>query len=117
MSEQGKGPVSVEHGSRRRGGRRRFFGGLAIGGLLGTLAATSWNIWANEGPGGGWHGRGWCKGHSAALTPEERAARADQITERVLSRLDATAEQKVRVKAIVQDAIQDLGSARDEHLK
>jgi Spy/CpxP family protein refolding chaperone len=120
MSEHdtGKGTAAPAHD--RRGGRRKFFGGLALGGLLGTLAATSFNLWANEqGPEGGWHGRGWCRGHggTGSLTPEERAARADHMTERMLSRLDATPEQKTRIKAIVQDAVKDLGQVREEHLK
>jgi len=114
MSEQDKARPDRSAGGKR-GGRRRFFGGLALGGLLGTLAATSVNLFANE-QGHGGHG-GWCRGHGAALTPEERAARAEHMTDRMLSRLDATPEQKTRIKAIVQDAIKDLGQAREEHLK
>src|SRR5205823_415 len=63
------------------------------------------------------HGRGWCRGHAAALTPQERAARAEHMTERMLSRLDATPEQKTRINAIVQDAIKDLAQVREEHMK
>ena len=106
------------HPNGKHGGRRRFFGGLALGGLLGTLAASSFTLWANDqGPEGG-HGRHWCRGHGgAALTPEQRAARADAMTERMLSRIDATAEQKTRIKAIVQDALKDLAQTRADHLK
>jgi protein CpxP len=115
MSEQDTNQSSAAAVAGKRGGRRRFFGGLALGGLLGTLAASSFNIWANE-PG---HGRGWCRGHGgmAALTPEERAARADYVTDRMLSRLDATQEQKTRIKTIVQDAMKDLTQVREEHMK
>ena len=104
--------------SRKHGGRRRFFGGLALGGLLGTLAMSSFSLWANDqGPGGG-HGRHWCRGHGgAALTPEQRAARADAMTERMLSRVDATAEQKTRIKSIVQDAIKNLAQTREDHMQ
>jgi len=100
----------------RKGGRRKFFGGLALGGLLGALAATSFNVWsqgAMEGPGRG------CWGHKrmSAMTPEERAARADFATQWVLSRVDATPEQKTRIQAIVQDAIKDLSQVREQHMK
>jgi len=118
MSEQDQaqqGPA-VPYAGRHRG-RRKFFGGLALGSLLGAVAASSFNIWANEqGPGGG-HGRGWCRGHGAALTPEERAARADHMTDWLLSRIDATPDQTTRIKAIVQDAMKDLGQVRDTHVK
>jgi Spy/CpxP family protein refolding chaperone len=102
----------------KRGGRRKFFGGLALGGLLGTLAGSSFSLWANEG-GHGHHGGGWCRGHftGGPSTPEQRAARADAMTDRMLSKLDATPEQRTRVEAIVQDAIQDLAHVRHDHLK
>jgi protein CpxP len=102
----------------RRGGRRKFFGGLALGGLLGALAAASFNVWSQAGPDEGGHGRG-CWGHKrmSAMTSEERAARADFATQWVLSRVDATPEQKTRIQAIVQDAIKDLSQVREQHMK
>jgi protein CpxP len=115
MSEQNT-EAGANPGSKR-GGRRRFFGGLALGGLLGTLAASSFSLWANDQAPGGGHGRHWCHGHGAALTPEQRAARADAMTERMLSRLEATQEQKTRIKAIVQDAIKDLAQTHEDHMK
>jgi len=116
MSEQDPKTPEVQRPGKRRGGRRRFFSGLALGGLLGTLAATSFNVWSQQGPDG--HGRG-CWGHKrmSAMTPEERAARADFGTEWVLGKVDATSEQKTRIKAIVQDAIKDLAQVREQHVK
>jgi periplasmic protein CpxP/Spy len=104
--------------SRKPGDRRRFFGGLALGGLLGTFAMSSFSLWANDrGPDGG-QGRHWCRAHGgAAATPEQRAARADAMTERMLTRVDATTEQKTRIKSIVQDALKDLAQTREEHVK
>jgi periplasmic protein CpxP/Spy len=119
MSEQNPKTPEVQIPTRR-GGRRKFFGGLAIGGLLGALAATSFNVWsqAQGGPDGDGHSRS-CWGHkrTSAMTPEERAARADLATDWVLSRVDATAEQKARIKVIVQDAIKDLSQVREQHMK
>jgi periplasmic protein CpxP/Spy len=110
LSESNRGRPST-------GGRRRFFGGLALGGLLGTLVTSSFALWANEGPEGS-HGRGWCRGHHAgALTPEQRSERAQAMTDRMLNKLDATPEQRTRIKAIVQDAMRDLSQAREEHVK
>jgi len=100
----------------RKGERRKFFGGLALGGLLGALAATSFNVWSQGAPDGG-PGRG-CWGHKRmSMTPEDRAARADFATQWVLSRVDATPEQKTRIQAIVQDAIKDLSQVREQHMK
>jgi Spy/CpxP family protein refolding chaperone len=117
MSEQNAKLPEVQPPARKRG-RRKFFGGLAIGGLLGALAATSFNVWsqAQGGPDGG--GRG-CWGHKrmSTMTPEQRAERADFATEWVLSRVNATEEQKTRIRAIVQDAIKDLGQVREQHMK
>ena len=53
----------------------------------------------------------------SALSPEQRAERADFATDWVLKRVDATEEQKVRIKAIVQDAIKDLGQVREQHMQ
>jgi len=118
MSEPKDSRPEIE--TARKGKRRRLFGGLAIGGLLGALAATSFNVWsqAQGTPDGGGHARG-CWGHKrmSAMTPEERAARADFATQWVLSRVDATAEQKTRIQAIVQDAIKDLSQVREQHMK
>ena len=101
----------------RKGARRKFFGGLALGGLLGALAATSFNVWSQAAQDGG-PGHG-CWGHkrTSAMTPEERAARADFATQWVLSRVDATPDQKTRIQAIVQDAIKDLSQVREQHMK
>ena len=117
MSEHNPKTPEVQPPSTKRN-RRKFFGGLAIGGLLGALAATSFNVWSQTqgGPDGGHRG---CWGHkrTGAVTPEERAARADFATQWVLSRVDATEEQKTRIQAIVQDALKDLSQVREQHMK
>jgi|KBSSwiStaDraftv2_1062776.scaffolds.fasta_scaffold975723_1 Spy/CpxP family protein refolding chaperone len=113
MSEQDPNTPEVQQPQKKRGGRRKFFGGLALGGLLGALAATSFNVWSQNGP-----GHGWCSHkRMSAMTPEERAARADFGTEWVLGKVDATPEQKTRIKSIVQDALKDLTQLREQHVK
>jgi len=95
----------------KTGGRRKFFSGLAIGGLVGSLLATSITAWsqAQPGRGCGWHGR------HTALTPEERSARAEFATEWVLSRVDASEDQRARIRVIVQDALKDFSQLREQH--
>jgi len=116
MSEQNSKTSDVQPASTSRR-RRSFFGGLAVGGLLGTLAAASFNVWSQaQGSEGGPRG---CWGHKrmSATTPEQRAARADFATEWVLNRIEATEEQRTRIKAIVQEAIKDLSQVREQHVK
>ncbi|MEO8631057.1 MAG: periplasmic heavy metal sensor [Betaproteobacteria bacterium] len=119
MSEQDSNATEPQHPHGRRGGRRKFFRGMALGGLLGTLAMSSFSVWSQtQSPDGERHGRG-CWGHKrmSAATPEERAARADKATQWMLGKVDATDEQKTRIKAIVQDALKDLSQAREQHMK
>lgn len=120
MSEQDSNTSEPQQRQRGGRGRRKFFRGMALGGLLGTLAVSSFSVWSQtqNGPDGERHGRG-CWGHkrTSAATPEERAARADKATQWMLGKVDATDEQKTRIKAIVQDALKDLSQAREQHMK
>ena len=97
----------------KAGGRRKFFSGLAIGGLVGSLLATGITAWsqAQPGRGCGWHGR------HTALTPEQRSARAEFATDWVLSRVEASAEQRARIRTIVQNALNDLSRLREQHVQ
>jgi len=114
MSEQQPSSEQIRLPARKRG-RRKFFSGLAIGGLVGGILATSFAAWSQGQPGPG-RGCGW-HGRHAAVTPEERAARADFASEWVLSRVDATEEQKARIKVIVQDALKDMTQIREQHVR
>jgi len=97
----------------RKAGRRKFFSGLAIGGLVGSLMAASFTAWSQAQPGRacGWHGR------HTALTPEERSARAEFATEWVLSRVEANEDQRKRITAIVQGALKDFSQVREQHVQ
>ena len=101
--------------------RRRFLTGLVMGGFLGSLLAGGFNLYAHAQHGPGWwfqagHGPG---GHfrHAAYDPEMMSARIEFATDWLLSRIDATDEQRQRVKAIVQATVQDLGQVRDQHIQ
>jgi protein CpxP len=94
--------------------RRRFMTGLVAGGVLGGLMATAIGAWSsNHGGPGGWQGGGrWCRG---AASPEAQRERAEFATDWVLNKVNATDEQRARIKAIVATTLQDLTPARDEH--
>jgi Spy/CpxP family protein refolding chaperone len=88
--------------------------GLVAGGILGGLMATAIGAWSgNHGGPGGWKGGGhWCRG---AASPEAQAERAEFFADWVLKKVNATDEQRARIKAIVATTLQELAPARDEH--
>src|SRR2546428_10079447 len=93
--------------------RRRFLTGVVTGGFLGSLLAGGFNMYAHAQHGPGWwfqagHGPGGYFRH-AAHDPEMMGTRIEFATDWLLSRIEATDEQRQRVKAIVQATVQDLG--------
>lgn len=92
-------------------GKRRFLSGLLTGGLAGALLATGAGVFAHaqEGGGGprchGMHERG----------PEAMRGRAEFMADRMLSKVDATAEQKTRVKGILSAALDDVAKLHAAH--
>lgn len=92
--------------------RRRFFTGLAAGGIIGALLAGAASAWSHgEGP--GWHGRGWCR--AASADPAAQQERVAFATEWVLDRIEATPEQREQAQAVIAGVLQDLVPLRDEH--
>src|SRR5512134_3151033 len=105
------GPSDPQPGTPKR---RRFVTGLVAGGILGGLMATAIGAWSNNhgGP-GGWHGGGrWCR---AAMSPEAQRERAEFATDWMLNKVNASDEQRARIKAIVATTLQELAPVRDEH--
>ena len=94
--------------------RRRFLAGLLIGGLVGSLLVGGIGAYsyAHNSLGlrfhGGYHRHGT---HDA----ETVGKRAEFATDWILSRVDASEEQRLRVNAIVQDAINDLFPMLEQH--
>jgi protein CpxP len=100
--------------------RRRFLTGLVAGGLFGSLLGGGIGIYAQAQqdpsrwfPGG--HGPGGFFHH--AHDPEMLSARIEFATSWILSRVDATEEQRQQVKAIVQATVRDLAPLREQHLQ
>lgn len=87
--------------------RRKFWLIAGVAGALATLAACA--------PGGHHHGRGGPMGMSGPMDPEQMSQRIDKGVNWLLSDVDATAEQKQKVAAIVKQAAGELAPLRDQH--
>jgi uncharacterized membrane protein len=93
--------------------------GVVTGGFLGSLLAGGINLYSHAQPGLGWwfragHGPGgsWRQG---AYDPDMVQARIEFATDWILSRVEASDEQRQQVKAIVQATAQDLAPMREQH--
>jgi periplasmic protein CpxP/Spy len=99
--------------------RRRLLTGMVVGGFLGSLLAGGINLYSHAQPGPGWwfragHGPGgsWRQG---AYDPDMVQARIEFATDWMLSRVEASDEQRQQVKAIVQATVHDLAPMREQH--
>ena len=99
--------------------RRRFLTGVVTGGFLGSLLVGGMHLYAHAQPGPGWwlraghgpHGS-WRQG---VYDPDMVQARIEFATDWILSRIDASDEQRQQVKAIVQATVQELAPMREQH--
>jgi Spy/CpxP family protein refolding chaperone len=113
MTEQPKLPPRDNPEAAGKGRRRRrFFAGMLAGTVIGGLLATGVSAFSHEGP--GWGGR--CMGRHA-MSPDARRERLEFATDWVLTKANATDQQKQQVKGIVQAALQDLGPIHEQHLQ
>ncbi|MBI1396150.1 MAG: hypothetical protein GC151_09250 [Betaproteobacteria bacterium] len=93
--------------------KRRFLAGVLAGSIFGGALAAGTGALANE---HGWgHHRCTHRGAHGPLDPEAMRERIEFRTDRILSRVDATEEQKTKIKGLVDDAMKDLASMRDAH--
>lgn len=101
-SERNQGPAPEQNGRPRRRWRGAIIGAalFAVGTASGFAVATAHGI--------PWWMLGTASHHR--LDPERIAARVDRRVERVLSRVDATDEQRNKVSGITKAAISDLSA-------
>jgi Spy/CpxP family protein refolding chaperone len=119
MHESNDTRLAGEQQPPRARSRRRFLTGVVTGGLLGSLLAGGVGLYAQAQAGPGWwwragHGHGGFFRH-AAYDPEMVGTRIEFATDWILSRLEASDAQRQQVKAIVQDAAQELAQVREQH--
>ena len=119
MSESHDQKSTSEQQTPQPRSRRRFLTGLVTGGFLGSLLAGGIGMYAHAQHGPGWrfqagHGPGGYFRH-AAHDPEMMSARIEFATDWLLSRIEASDEQRQQVKAIVQGAVQDLAPMCEQH--
>jgi periplasmic protein CpxP/Spy len=87
--------------------RTLLIGSSVLGVLMVLVGARAYVVAA----GGGWH-HGWQGG---SMTSEQIAGRIEHGVKYVLSEVDATADQKIKVTAILQAAAGDVHALRDQH--
>lgn len=83
---------------------------------IGGIAAALAGVVAISGCSHPHGGPGWCRGDGyRQVDPEQAAARISHLTDRVLSKVDATSEQKAKAAEIAKAALKDLLPLRERH--
>jgi Spy/CpxP family protein refolding chaperone len=95
---------------QRRKSRHGFWAGLVIGGVVATLLVGGLVLVGPEAQAAGQflRGHGHFGRHGGPPSPELMRERSDFAVDWILSRVDATEEQRRQVKAIFGDTIDDL---------
>ena len=109
----------VKHAEKkaRRKSRHGFWAGIVLGGLLGAVVAGGFLLTGAQAVAAGklMGGRGHFGHHTAPPSPEMARERAGFAIDWVLSRVDASEDQREQIKAIVGNSIDDLFPLVDQH--
>jgi periplasmic protein CpxP/Spy len=92
---------------------RRFLAGVLAGGLLGGLVVGSISLYSYATGGLGWRSHSYHR--HGGDDPVAARERIEFATDWVLSRINASEDQRQQVKSIVQNAINDLSQVKEQH--
>lgn len=106
---------------KRRGRLRRFALAAAVVAAAGLTGVAVGNAFGGGGFGPGmWHGPGFMGGHGfmggrmGGFDPARMEERADRMIQHIAIELDATGEQRERLRAVVRGAVRDLAPMREK---
>jgi Spy/CpxP family protein refolding chaperone len=109
----------IKHEDKKvlRKSRHGFWAGIVLGGLLGAAIAGGFLFAGSQAiaAGGLMGGMGHFRHHGPPPSPEVAQERAEFAIDFVLSRVDASDDQKGQIKAIVGSSIVDLFPLVDQH--
>ncbi len=106
-----------EEKKARRTSRHGFWAGIVLGGLLGAATAGGFILTGSQAVAAGklMGGMGHFHHHGSPVSPELARERAAFAIDFVLSRVDASEDQREQIKAIVGNSIDDLFPLVDQH--
>ena len=116
MSEQKIRQATEEQPTPPPRSRRRFLAGALTGGILGSLLAGSLSVYSHVNQRWSHAGHGEWFGNHRVHDPELMGERIGFATDWLMSRVNASEEQRQQVKTMVQETLNDLLPVREQHL-
>ncbi len=109
--------VKHEEKKARRKSRHGFWAGIVLGGLLGAVVAGGFLLSGSQAVAAGklMGGMGHFRHHGAPVSPKLARERAAFAIDFVLSRVDASEDQREQIKDILGNSIDDLFPLVDQH--
>ena len=93
--------------------RRPFLRGLLAGSLFGALSGGALGALAQDGAHGCHRGGRWWQRHGG--DPDAMKAHMGRMADKMLDKLEATTEQRERIKGVLARTVDDLAPLRDRH--
>lgn len=115
MEQQPRENTPVENTQAATSKRRPFLKGMLAGGLISALLAGGASVFANAEHHGHFWKAGACKSRHAMRDPVFIHERADFMADWVLDRVDASDEQRAKVKTTLKASLSELLALRTQH--